>query len=67
MNMGKRSILHADIYGAMDSTKQTIKDCLVQEDLKQLINMNECLIGAANEETVKGVKDKLACTSGLVK
>ena len=67
MNMDKRNVLHADFYGAIDATKQAIKDCFVQEDLKQRINMTKCLIGAANEETVKGVKDKLACISVLVK
>ena len=67
INMGERNALHANLYGALDTKRQAIKDCFDQEDLKQLITINKCLIDAASKETVVHVKDKLACISDLVK
>ena len=58
--MGEGNIFRASCYGAIDGIRQTIKDRFVQEDLKQLININKCLIDATNKETVQDIEEKLA-------
>ena len=57
----------ANSYGEIDAIRQAIKDSFDQEDLKQLINIKKCLIGATNKETAQDVEEKLACISDLIK
>ena len=65
--MGERKVFHANFNGAIDTTRQAIKDGLDQEDLKQLINMDKSLTGGTSKDSVEYIKEKLACISDLVK
>ena len=64
--MSDRSILHTNFHGAVDATRQAIKDRFDKDDLKQLVNVTKCLIGAINKETLADVNEKLTCISDLV-
>ena len=65
--MGERMVFHANFNGAIDTTRQAIKDGLDQEDLKQHINMDKSLTGGTSKESNEHVKKKLACISDHVK
>ena len=66
-DIGERNALQANFYEAIDATSQAIKDRFDQEDLKKLMKINKCLIGAANKESSKeDAKDELACISDLI-
>ena len=65
-NIDTRNSLCVDLYEAIDATSQAIKDRFDQEDLRRLIDISKCLIGAANKEAVENLKDKLSFISDLI-
>ena len=66
-NMDKSDVPRAYFYGAIDVISQAIKNRFDQDDFRKLISISYCLIGAANKELCKDVKDKLACNSVPIK
>ena len=52
-------VLHDIFCGAIDATRQAIKEWFDQEQMLDNMNMNKCLIGAATKETIEHVKEKL--------
>ena len=58
--MGERNIFLANSNGAIDATRQAIKDRFYKEDLKQLININKCLICVTNKEIARAQTEHLS-------
>ena len=65
--MDESDVLQATFYGAIDVISQAIENRFDQDDFRKLISISNCLIGAANKELGKDVKDKLACNSEPIK
>ena len=66
-DMDESDVPRANFYGAIDVISQAIKNRFDQDDFRKLISISNCLIGAANKELCKDVKDKLACNSEPIK
>ena len=66
-DMDESDVPRANFYGAIDVISQAIKNRFDQDDFRQLISISNCLIGVANKEICKDVKDKLVCNSEPIK